>query len=419
MIETKIIGFFYLIYTIFILLTISITSLEFWSIFSSVLITWIIFIFFSLGTVAFKRKKETGKPIRNVSWLSNQPNQMYLLLMVASIICSFLVVRYYTGQTFISVINNIKNSISTYAEYQKHFAENQISQFSIGKLPFILMMAFVKFNLFYGTFALTLHSDKSQKLNYLKKIYLCISVFSYLYIGIARGTNFEMFEFVVLIITVIFLKNKNRTINIKNIVLISTIIIMAISIFIEVVEQRGGIGGTNYYISRDVFFDPSSIISRVFPGISLILLSVYDYFGFGFFYGAVFLERIYFSSMNSILVYSLPLFPKMFNKSSAEEVMKGVIDLGVRWNPDMYVFISKFGVISLFLCTFFLGFILFKNKHHNRLYTYDSILNFFILLQMLSFPIGNFVITSSSSKIIIILLIGYKLYKFVVAEQLS
>ncbi|HFX3824561.1 TPA: O-antigen polymerase [Enterococcus faecium] len=419
MIETKIVGFFYILYTIFIFLIISITSLGFWNLFPSILLMWLIFTFFVLGSTFKEKEHKEKRSLKVVSWLTDQPNYVFIILIVISILFSFLVVRFYTGQTFQTVLNNIKNGISNYAQYQKYFSENQISEFSISKLPFIFMMAFVKFNLFYGSFSLILTCNKIKKLNFIKILYLVTGTCSYLYIGIARGTNFEMFEFVVLIITLILSKSKNQKINLKRIVFLSLIILMSVLIFIEVIGQRGGSEVITYYISRDVFYDANSIIARNFPRITMLLLSVYDYFGFGFYYGAVFLNDVFFSSLKSSLIYTFPLFPKIFNQLSSSEQMKNLVDMGARWNPDQYVFITNFGIICLFLFTFILGVIMCrqKNKFNEIILANDVMINFFIILQMLSFPIGNFIMLSSSSKIIIFWLILYKLYSKIFSKQ--
>ncbi|WP_122645541.1 hypothetical protein [Enterococcus mediterraneensis] len=413
MIEMKIVGFFYALYTIFIFLIISITSLEFWNIFPSILLMWLIFSFFVLGGTAKKREYKEKKEFKVISWLACQPNYIFLFLIIISILFSFLVVRFYTGQTFLTVINNLKNGISNYAQYQKHFSENQISEFSISKLPFIFMMAFVKFNLFYGSFSLVLNSDKTQKMKFIKILYLISGAFSYLYIGIARGTNFEMFEFVVLIIALIFLKNRTQKINLKKLLFMSIIIFMSVLIFIEVISQRGGSRVITYYISRDVSYNPDSVVARYFPRLVILLISVYDYFGFGFFYGAVFLNSVVFTSLSNFLIYLLPFFPKIFNKLSSSEQMRNLIDIGTKWNPDQYVFIANFGIICLFIVTFILGIIMRhqRQRFNGVILTSDMLINFLILLQMISFPIGNFIMVSSSSKIIIFGLILYKIYQ--------
>lgn len=420
MIETKIIGFFYLLYTIFILFVISITSLEFWSILPSVLLMWLIFCFFVLGSKVLKKENTSNYTANFISWLNGKSSVTFIALMIITVLSSFLVVRFYTGQSFSTVINNIRNNVSTYAEYQRYFSENQVSQFSISKLPFVFMMAFVKFNLFYGFFSLSLGSGETEKLTIVKKTYLFFSALSYLYIGVARGTNFEMFEFVILIITLIFLRNDSKTFDIKKIFIILVITVLSVFIFIEVIGQRGSTGSKNFFISNDVFIDFSSPVFKSFEKLSLIFVSIYGYFGFGLFYGSVFLNSIYFSSTKSSLIYSLPLFPILFNEPDIKEKMREFIDLGARWNPDAYVLSSKVGILGLFFLVFLLGILLcqLKQSQSNVSNASDTVLSFFIIIQLLSFPVGNFITSATSSKIIIGMLILYKLFKALMGRYL-
>lgn len=415
MIETKIIGFFYILYTIFLFLIISVTSLEFWSMIPSLLLMWLVYVFYVLGSAPKKKLRNKTESFTVTSWLENQPNYIFVMLSIIAIVFSYLVVRFYTGLTFQTVIYNIKDGISNYAQYQKHFAENQISEFSLSKLPFIFMMAFVKFNLFYGSLSLTLNCNKIQSLGFFKIVYLIAAACSYLYIGLARGTNFEMFEFIVLIITLLLAKNKKQKIKLKKMIFSTILIFISVLVFVEVIGQRGGDGSISYYISRDVFYDENSFISKYFPSIAMLLLSVYSYFGFGFFYGMVFLNKVFFASFANTMIFTLPLFPKMFNQPSAGELMRNLVDMGARWNPDQYVFIAEFGLILLFIVSFIQGLIVRQNKskYVGTIQANDMLVNFLIILQMLSFPTGNFIIASSSSKIIVFSLIIYKFYRVI------
>lgn len=408
----KIIRYFYIGYTLYMIMVINTTNLRFFMILPSFLVMWINYFIFSLGYKVKKEKHETElDPKLLDSWLINRKKSLLFLIASFSIMFSTAAVKYYTGQTPVTVFKNLFSNISLYYEYQTYFAQQQRNIFSLRKLPFVLMLFYVKFILFYSYISFIIIKDKTTK---FEKFYLGIITISYIYIGIARGTNFEFFELVMIIIFSILYKFKVKRIKIrlKTLIVIPILVILMIYIFYWGLTRRGII--FKYYISRDVFYNPNGLIPLLFPFLSFVTLLIYGYFGFGFFYMSKFITEVWFSSFENFIAGILPLGFYATEQTSITTIMKKVVDIGARWHPDTALFIGNFGYLGLLLLCFLMGasckyFIKFRSSS-------SCFINYIILMQMISLPVGNFISTSSSNKLIVVSLITYWIWKLYVSK---
>lgn len=407
MTELKVVRFFYIIFFIYMYAIADITSIKFINLIPAFLFLLILFSLFSLGVkagnVKLVRKNQSFD-----SWLMNQPKKIFITSGIISLVATFFVVRFYTGQTLFSVLQNLTNNVSSYAAYQEYFKQNQIGSFSLTKVPFIFMMAFVKFNMLYSIISVNLHYKKKIPLFYL--VYLFIVTIAYIYIGIARGTNFEMFELIILIIYISFVRQLR--VNVKKYLWIFILIFMSIIIFMNVIAIRGGNSTAYFVISRDVFVDWTSFIVTYFPVITLLLLAVYSYFGFGFYYIAVFIDKIWIVTLPSTMTYLFPFGVNFMSKENSKMAITNFLDIGTRWHPDSILLMNRIGFIGLLICCFILGYLCYFFGNKKIINSTDRILTFFIVVQMISFPLGNFIQVSSSSKIIIFMIILYKVLCF-------
>jgi hypothetical protein len=340
-------------------------------------------------------------------------DRMLFFLAILSVAFSIISMNFYTGQTPISALTTLLNSQSLYIKYQEYFRENSIGNFSITKIPYILMMFFVKFILLYSYIFFAVHKIK---LNFHKKLYLIIISLSFLYIGFVRGTSFEFFEFFVIIYFIYMLKNKNSNITtnkIKSGLYLLVISLVALSIFYQGLINRGATYG-GYYISADISFDSTSFISQLSNSLSLIVLILFDYFGFGFFYVSTFFSEIWTSSPEIFLGTLIPSGTTILVDYSIFHLMNSTIDMGARWHPDTMVFIQNYGLIGYFLIVYLLGYSannISKNINDNNNFIFVYLTLYFILFQMIAFPIGNFVLISSSNQMIVLILFLYWLFK--------
>lgn len=302
-------------------------------------------------------------------------------------------------------------NISLYSEYQEHFKVNNIGAFSIAKLPFIIMMAAVKFSTFFCYLELRLSKSKTSLFQWICMILI---ILSYAYIGIGRGTNFEMFELVVLFISVMFLKTDRR--NIFRYILLFGFIIIAISIFSNVISLRGS--NFSFVLTRDIIYIPDDFFSKYFPIVIFGALNIFSYFGFGFFYVSTFIEKVWLSSFSNIFSNIFPFMNIFFGKGNIDQEMSQMIDIGARWHPDSVLFIYKYGLLMLLFVCFLFGVLTKVIQNEKKKTTFDYLTIFFMILQMLSFPIGNFIVASSSSEIATFILALYWINKLFLKKKI-
>ncbi|HCJ56221.1 MAG TPA: hypothetical protein DHV55_01650, partial [Clostridiaceae bacterium] len=192
----KIVEFFYIIYTVYILMVINTTNMNLSNTFFAIAIMWINYFLFALG-YSIKLNKNINIKVSS-SWILARGKLILFAIALTSVIFSLYSVNYYTGQTPISVMMSAFSNTSLYNEYQSYFIEQQLNEFSVEKIPFIFMLFFIKVIFYYTYIAFFL--EKEEKTSWFEKLYLGLITISYLYFGIARGTNFEFFELLILVI---------------------------------------------------------------------------------------------------------------------------------------------------------------------------------------------------------------------------
>lgn len=264
------------------------------------------------------------------------------------------------------------------------------------------MMFFVKIILFYSYISFLIVKEKST---YFDKFYLLLITFAHIYFGVARGTNYELFELMILFVFVILYKSKRvRSIKIplKNVLIVSLVGIIMIYLFYNRIADRGVV--FDFSKSRDFIYDPEGVIATIFPLLSYITLLVYDYFGFGFYYLSIYISHVWFQSIGNFFAGLFPFGYTFIENSKIQEIMPNYVEMGPRWHPDTAILINNLGFIGLLILGTILGScakFTFREGNNSSL-TYLT--QFIILLQIISLPIGNFVFISSASTLIVMLI---------------
>lgn len=393
----------YLILTMFALLICEITTLNLKEIIYSIIFLWVTYVLFFFGWIASKNNenKEVDTVTYPVINIYERKKRYLYLLSIVSILFSMIVTIYYTGQTPQQVITNLTSGVSVYYEYQIHFAQNNLDVFSVTKLPYIFMMFFCKFLMIYSYISIIKYKKKFSILNY---VYLLIVTMSYLYIGVARGTNFEIFEWLILLIfTLLSTYSKSIVKLISRIVLIFVISILGVVLFTSNISARGV--SLNSNISLDVFYDHESILSNYFPYISISLVKLYDYFGFGFHYISKFIIEIWFEDIESVFKGLFPYGFNYFEMYDLSYQISSLVDMGPRWQPDSIVIFEKLGFLGLLTFSFLMGILSKRITINKEISTYSYMILYVILLEMISLPIGNFITVSSAMKILVVYVI--------------
>ena len=403
----KIIKRVYILYTIYIILSIGTTSLNLVDLLPGVLIMWIFYFFFTLGYKNIKRNKKTkfNDSVAD-NWLIKQKKSKLFFIGLFSIVLSILAVRFYTGQTPASIIQNLINGRSLYIEYQNYFRINQIGVFSLTKIPFIGMLICVKFILIYSYLSFGLFKSKLYSFD---KFYLILITIPTIYFGVARGTSFEFFELLILISLITYSKLKSKetpfVVSKKTILLFFLACIM-IFVFYSGISARGI--ELNYRVSRDIYYNPNGILPNISMFLSEVVVLLFSYFGFGFFYISKFVSDIWLTSLENFIGGFIPLGISGFSSQPITNQMQILIDMGARWHPDVAIIINSWGFIGLLIFSFAIGMFSSYLKKQFDLGFKNIIVYityYFILLQMISLPIGNFVRVSSANSFIVTILL--------------
>ena len=398
----KIVMLFYLMYTVYILLICGMTSITVFDILPAVILIWIAFGIFSYG------EKVAGK-IKFKKSFSNYleidvSERAWILLSLISPPSAVIAAHFYTGLWPTEVISNLLNGISNYAHYQSYFAQNGIATAGIVKLPYILMLFWVKLVLLYGCVRIFLHQ---AKMTFKSILMVGVCVVPHFYVALARGTNFEYYEFMILMVYIILSKIESemslRKMGLKGLKSMGICLVLGVClvvVFCIVLGARGYV--LNLKITKDIAYNENSFLVQLLPGFSFIIVNLFDYLGFGLFYIASYINKVWFASLHSFFAGFFLKGYELLYDVSTKEIMKETIDVGVNWHPDMINCINEWGVIGLLALIGTLGFVL------GKLYIYkDSIWKgiskYLIILQMLSFPIGNFLMCSSAYKLLIVM----------------
>ena len=414
----KIIKIFYLIYTIYIVMVINTTTLTFFMILPAIMLMWINYFLFSVGYNRNKGNKVSVlKSKHSNTWLLERNKLSLLVIASFSMLFSIVAVKYYTGQTPISTFNSLSNNISLYNEYQLYFREQQRNIFSITKIPFIFMLFYIKFFLFYSYMSFLIIKRKVTR---FEKIYLGVITLSFLYVGVARGTNFEFFELLMLVIFLIFCRHRtNRKFQLPLKTLAKVFLLGSLMIFLLYYGISTRVVNFNFYTSQGVYYDPNGLLPFLSPFLSFVTMITYSYFGFGFFYISTYVSELWLSSIDNLVAGFLPFGYYIIRTNSIKVLMRDLIDMGAKWHPDFVLIINSIGYLGLLLFCFLLGVF---TKYIYKMYNKDPITyltSFIILLQMLAIPIGNFVFVSSASKLIVILLTIYWIWKLFIKVKMK
>jgi len=398
---TGVVGWYYLLLTVYLL--VPATTLRFGSTAPAVLVMWLCYAAFRLGALPPSRQPGGGTAFaqRLPSWLSGGRK---VVLLAAVCLCSYLVARFYTGQTIGTTVDALLHGESLYRQYQAYFRQNRLDAFSFGKVPFILMAALVKFALISGFVSLVALKARPKLSEWA---FLLALALPYLYYSITRGTSLELFELFALIVFCLaersvahgraLLAGKARL----GVGLLAVLCALAFS---RGVAIRGDLHGS---ITREIRYDPAAFLSRVAPGLAALSFNLVGYFGFGFYYTSVAVRQIWLRSFRSFLA---GLVPGGFNlvgvQDFTREICGSKIDCGVAWIPDSARLLNSVGFLGLLSLCFLLGLLLrfAQARRVGGTAVIAETIAFMIFMEMISLPVGNLLVVSSPNVVIIGLL---------------
>lgn len=383
--------------TLISILCVCVTVTRFSDIFSGLFYMWCCFAFIML---AYKWNRRPSSLGRYICSSNKKTPQFFLIVSVAIWLLVIVVAKFYTGQMPWNVIFNIKNGISNYSIYQKHFAEANIAIMGIKKFPYVFMNFFAQ-ALFIYSYIHCLIVEKSGREFYGFLISISLAK---LYFGLARGTNFEMFE-VAFITIYCYWNSTKRKISLGNVIKIGIGILLCVVLFSMVISMRG-VTDTYVKISGGIYTDQMKVIPRYFPMLSKIIALLSAYFAFGVYNISYYFNHFFMATIKNGICGIVPM-GNLIIKEGIPNTSNTDFLHSVCWTPDIMQIISVFGIIVCPLIAFVMGRLLKMIDYVNKDDRKDDLLEmvkFYIVYELFSFPVGNFIGTSSSSKLMIIAL---------------
>ena len=415
----KIIGLFYVLYSLYTLFIVSVSDYKMLYATAGLMCMWMVF--FSLlagyksikGTEALYNKqyfdKDISFPFANMMlW---EPLH-YLAAMLCSWTFSILAAKFYTGRGFGAVVQGIFGGVNAYNDYQNYF-NNKLSQISvIERMPYVFMFTVVTILMIWSAISILAYRNS---ISIGEALYLGSVIASYMYFGVARGTNFETYLVFVLIVYCLLQKFEGQ-INSDNLKYIGIVIlgaILLVAVFRGRIADRGVVFTNN--ICPEIQFDSKSYIVRMFPVLSSISVSLFGYLGYGIFAIGVTISDICLSDIGAALNSLIPFGFELNRGISIGDLLRSTIDVGVKWVPDFVLALNIFGFILLILVSFAIGRLIKAIDNMRASQFLKDIIGVIVYLEMLSFPVGNFIISSTPNKLIVVFIlfwvVQYKVFK--------
>lgn len=393
---------FYLAYTGYIILVCMISDLSFIKISISLMLLWLLYFVFCIGTGNKTDYQTQCIENKNFFILSASKKKLFAVGILI-LLCSFLTAHFYTGMWPDDVISVYRRGGSTYQIYQKYFATSALGTLSITKIPFVAMMVIQKIAFYYSFVILAMNG---VILNERYRLYLFLLMVAQVYFGLARGTNFEMYQLFITIVYcyVVYHEAKKKPINIAMLVLLG---LGMVSFFLLIIHFRGHSVFALRKISSVISFKENSLIVTNIPILATCVAWVFSYLGFGLFY----IATMVFDVMSNSVMGMVDIFVPILNSREQTNILT---DIGVQWAPDFALLLDKYGIIVAYIIVFFMGFALrYSNKIRGG-EIYYNVLCYIMFVEMLSLPVGNFLAFSSEKLTILftvfMLLLGHKIY---------
>ena len=373
---------------------------------------WFVYLFFAMGYMSVKSNYDdesttitTKFPFSGISeW---KPYQ-YLLCDIICWVSTILAGKFYTSRGFVRVISGLFNGEAAYSIYQS-YARTVNSSFSAVKIPYILMLTFLTAMLIWSASAIIIGMERIKPIQYCHLISLFLS---YLYFGIARGTNFEMYiVFVALVYCILNRREQNdKRKSKKQIVTVILLGFLLVVIFRIVVEARG-VKFANR-ICREINYLPDRTISKLFPALTNMMTSIFRYLGWGTFTIGVYKFDIVLGDIKGILANIMPFGFRALYGINLPDIMRSTVNVGVGWVPDYMTFIDYLGLPCFFVFLYILGRLgawLSKSSKIPQLLA--NIIGLLIFIEMLSIPVGNFLFTSTPNMLTVFAAFLWYLYE--------
>ncbi len=354
-------------------------------------------LFFRLGyggACSGRRKNEDTSD--DVPWIIVRSIGTKALVAMTAIAAAIIAAERYTGQWPADVLTNLMGGASLYNLYQVYNSDLVAVGSSVG--VYALLLAYVK-----GVSMLCVLSMIARRvsLGFGDLLLLVGAVLAHVYIGVARGTNLEVFEVGLLFVLAIFARSEGRTLRPRTRLVLGVLVAVLVLVFLYVVGARG-VQLTS--LDGEVNFDPSTPFAQMLGPIAPTLVQAYGYLGFGSFVVGTYWARIWLISLDRAFAGMLPGGVDLLTNTPADQAVRSLIDIGVQWVPDSVPMMGAFGLMGSLALVASMGRI--ARAAQWRSSVSGHFVSYFVVLQMISFPLGGFLRVSVANYIIIAALLG-------------
>lgn len=356
-------------------------------------------------------------------------NKMLVFFVLFMVIFIPAYINFYTGGNPLVLLMNfgqMTGADSNYAAYQLYAEEQGIATFSMAKLPYIVLNGIATF--FFVYFCLYIIAFKTKK-TFWQFFLLFVLFFLYFLKGISRGTSFENFELLIVLLFCIAagrkIKNNKNFYSRKQIIAVGLLAFVGVIYFTFSMSMRSDQGISMKGPTSSLLYDSSSWVMAIAPGLGRMALGLSGYFVFPLYFTSEVFWHIWTTSFEGFTASVLPFTAEAFYHDARSygmtlEKLYGV-DRGMCWVPDIINIIYIVGI------PLFLYFVYLIGRYSRTCYKKGIIdgdlsgmmLLYFITYEMISLPVGNFIMTASNNQIAVLLTIivflmhGMKKYKFV------
>ena len=338
-------------------------------------------------------------------------------------------IKFYTGGILTALITGFVSNVgsqSNYSEYQKYFMESGLDEFSLSKLPFILGMGIGKFLFLFFVFYYVGFCKQIQKW-WIGLIVLLFLLFAM--VGVARGTSFENFESLVLLLFAYMVRLRfiHGTDSLSRTQMIYLGCFAAFVGFIFMLNMAlrfdGDIVGRFSGPSSTLRSDENHWAMTIMPGIALVALKFAGYFTFPLYFVSEVFWKVWTDSFSGMMAAILPgVAPVLLDMENYRIGMENLgMDTAACWDPDCTTFIYFLGIPMFLVLVYYMGkyAAMAYNTFINRGDVLHCMLLFLLVYEMIAFPVGNFLIISSVNKIMLVLIVLivyfdlFKKYRFI------
>lgn len=400
----RLVRWVFLSYSMFALLSVLCLSLNMSEMVPAIALMWACYAAIRLGTggssrsEAIARGGESGRAAltRHAVYAGDKLKPLPACLLSALCLsAAVLVGRHYTGLWPDGVFANLVGVSAGYSQYQQFFAQLVGNRSESEVLIYVALQAVIKFTLVAAFVAILGHRAPRR---WHANLLLVTSSTSHLYLGAARGTSYEIFEFILLCLFVMYVRESSQgsgcrlRSDMRRLVVSSSILVAAALVFLINIDRRGVV--IDARISADVTLSgPLGTGSALAETLAFVVAVFYGYFGFGFHVTSEFLEQVWLADLGAVFYGLVP-----GGLNADREAVSRLVDMGPRWVPDGLRLFAMFG-LPLFLVFCFLMGVAWR-----RLLVEASalsrVLSFMILLQVTALPVGNFFWAAAANRVV-------------------